>query len=147
VSEQDNLTIAQQWIAAVNAHDTDAIAATLHPTEFVWELATSSTTGSAASQQAWQMFIGGFPDFHFETERMIASGDYVVSQVRMTGTHSGEFRFRGTNSMSQGIPPSDKPINLPGCAIHEVRNGKIVHLWAYWDTATLLRQIGVLPGA
>jgi hypothetical protein len=63
MSEQDNLKLAQEWIAAVNAHDRDRMAATLHPTEFVRELGTSSTTGSEASRQGWTLFFVGFPDF------------------------------------------------------------------------------------
>jgi hypothetical protein len=29
----------------------------------------------------------------------------------------------------------------------EMKSGKIVHAWVYFDNAHLLRQIGVLPGS
>jgi hypothetical protein len=30
--------------------------------------------------------------------------------------------------------------------VAEVRNGKVVRTWVYWDTGHLLRQLGVMPG-
>jgi predicted ester cyclase len=44
-----------------------------------------------------------------------------------------------------GIPPTNKRVVTHGCTVEEVRNGKLVREWIYWDTGNLLRQIGVLP--
>ena len=55
----------------------------------------------------------------------------------------GEFRFRGTQSVEKPLAPRQKAFDVPGCAIHEIVGGKIARLWAYWDTATLLRQLDV----
>ena len=137
-------TIASQWINAVNAHDPAAIRALLDD-EFIWELGGSSTSGAEISAEAWRMWFVGFPDFSFETLRVVSEGEIVVSQLRMRGTHNGEFQFRGTKSLEKPLPPTGRAFDLPGCAVHEVRHGKITHLWAYWDTATLLTQLGLLP--
>jgi ketosteroid isomerase-like protein len=37
MSDQENLEIVQEWIAAINDHDADRLAATLDE-DFVWEL-------------------------------------------------------------------------------------------------------------
>ncbi len=138
--------VAKRWIDAINAHDPSAIQSLLDD-EFVWELGGSSTTGASASADAWRMWFVGFPDFSFETVRVVSEGDLVVSQVRMRGTHTGDFQFRGTDSLAKALPPTGRAFDLPGCAVHQVRAGKIVHLWAYWDTATLLKQLGLFPNA
>ena len=44
MSDQENLEIVQEWIAAINDHDADRLAATLDE-DFVWELGESSTKG------------------------------------------------------------------------------------------------------
>ena len=138
--------IAKQWIDAINAHDPVAIQAALAE-EFIWELGGSSTSGASVSSEAWRLWFVGFPDFSFETLQMVSEGDLVVSQLRMRGTHDGDFQFRGTNSLEKPLPATGRAFDLPGCAVHKVQSGKIVHLWAYWDTATLLKQLGLFPNA
>lgn len=142
--EQENTQVVREWISAINAHDADRLAATLIE-DFVWELGESSTTGRDVSKEAWRLWFVAFPDLNFEVVQTITEGDYVVSRLLMTGTHKGELKFRGTSSMSQPIAPTNRKFSVPGCAVHQVRSGKIVHLWAYWDTATMLRQLGVSP--
>lgn len=135
-------SVSQQWLDAVNAHEPAQIQALLH-SDFVWELGDSSTTSAEASADAWRMWFVGFPDFRFELLRLVGESKIIVLQVRMHGTHLGEFRFRGTHSLEKPLTPTHRAFNLPGCAIHEIVDGKIARLWAYWDTTTLLRQLGI----
>ena len=139
-------TISRQWIDAVNAHDPAGIRAVLAD-DFIWELGNSSTQGANASVDAWRLWFLGFPDFSFEVIQALAQGDFVVLQLRMRGTHTGEFRFRGTQSMEIALAPSNRAFDLPGCAIHQHQAGKIARLWAYWDTGTLMHQIGACTDA
>lgn len=138
-----NQKLTREWIDAINDQDLTRLRKTLAD-NFVWELGTSSTQGAEASVESWRLWFIGFPDFRFELLRMISDGPFVVSQVRMRGTHKGDFRFRGTKSMDKPLAPTNRPFDLPACAVHEIRDGEITHLWAYWDTATLLRQLGLL---
>lgn len=138
--------VARAWIDAVNSHDPARIRAVLAD-DFVWELGESSTRGGDTSAEAWRLWFVGFPDFTFDVLRSLVDGEFVALQVKMRGTHRGVFRFRGTHSMERGLAPTGKAFDLPGCAVHHVQHGKIIRLWAYWDTATLLRQLGLLPGA
>jgi predicted ester cyclase len=132
--------VVTAWIDGINCHDPAAIEATLHE-EFVWELGSSTTTGAHVSAEAWRMWFEGFPDFRFEPIQTLSDGETVCTRARMTGTHSGPFRFRGTDSLDDGLAPSGRKFDLPGCAVHAVENRRIRRLWAYWDTATLIRQI------
>jgi len=82
------------------------------------------------------MYVRAFPDLHIEIEQIFSSGDYVTLRWLATGTHGGEL---------MGIAPTNRRAVTHGCTIDEIRDGKIVREWAYWDTGNLLRQLGVLP--
>jgi steroid delta-isomerase-like uncharacterized protein len=77
------------------------------------------------------------PDLRFDVEESFASGDRVASRWTATGTHRGEFR---------GVPPTGRAVTVHGCTVNEVREGKIARAWIYWDSATLMRQLGLLGG-
>jgi predicted ester cyclase len=77
-----------------------------------------------------------FPDIHFTIEDQIAQGDRVVTRWSARATHKGEF---------QGIPPTDKQVNLSGIDIDRLVNGKVVECWPIVDELNLLQQLGVLP--
>ena len=135
--EQENLQIVRQLFEAWNAHDPDRLAALLDE-GFVGESDTlpDSTRGREAEKQVLQMYTRAFPDLHFDIEQMIASQDYVVTRWRAIGTHRGEL---------MGIPPTNRRAETHGCAVNELKKGKVIHGWIYWDTGTLLRQLGVMP--
>ena len=71
-------------------------------------------------------------------DQMIASGDFVVSRYAATGTHRGDLA---------GIAPTGRHAETHGCVVSEIKNGQIMRQWLYWDSAHLLRQLGVLPAA
>ncbi len=65
---------------------------------------------------------------------MIANGDYVVTRVCLTGSQQGEFR---------GNPATNRCFAFHLCHFDQLRSEKIVRTWVYWDTSTLLRQLGL----
>jgi predicted ester cyclase len=66
----------------------------------------------------------------------VAEGDWVVTRVIVTGTHTSELA---------GIPPSGKQLDLTASDIFQMANGKIVESWHNVDDLGLLQQIGVIP--
>jgi predicted ester cyclase len=83
------------------------------------------------------MHFKAFPDFHFEADQIIASGDYVVARWHVTGTHKGEFN---------GISPTNRQVSSRGCTVSEIRNGRVVKSSMYSDQLAILRQLGVSIG-
>lgn len=140
MSEQENLGVSRKIFEAYNAHDAERYAALLDEGH-VWETDTlpAPAKGREAARQTMQMYFDAFPDLHFDIDSMIASGNYVITRWRVTGTHRGEF---------MGIPPTNRKSEVHGCSVAEFRNGKATHAWVYWDTGHLLRQLGVfsVPG-
>jgi steroid delta-isomerase-like uncharacterized protein len=92
--------------------------------------------GEAAVRELLQGLMEGFPDFHAETVKLHHADDAVIGQARITGTHNGSFA---------GIPPTGKKIDVPMAAIFEFEDDRLLCETVYWDVATILRQIGILP--
>lgn len=76
------------------------------------------------------------PDLKFELKSFFSAGDWIASEWVMTGTHAGEFG---------GIPPTGKSFSLRGVSIQELREGKIHRNSDYYNAASFLQQVGLLP--
>jgi len=139
MSESENLQISRQTWNAWNAHDPAGYLKFLDA-NYVIESDTipQPIRGLEAARGFMQMYVDAFPDLHFSIDQMIASGDTVVTRWTATGTHRGSL---------MGIPATNRQAQTRGCTVTEIRNGKAIHDWTYWDTGNLLRQLGVLPGS
>jgi predicted ester cyclase len=88
-------------------------------------------------KQAAEIFRVATPGRH-EIRMQVAEGDLVVSHIVGRGVHEGELF---------GVPPTNKEVETEGIVIHRVRDGKIVEYWSVVDVASVLQQVGALPGA
>ena len=82
----------------------------------------------------------GFPDGRVSIDQTVAEGDVVVLQFTGKGTHTGTLRSPGGEIAATG-----RSVTLQLCDLHELRNGKIRSVHSYFDSASLLQQLGVLP--
>lgn len=99
-----------------------------------WESVAAETVhhGSRPIVDGLREFVGSFPDWHVEVESLTAAGERVVVEWTATGTFEHEFR---------GEQPNGKRFRRRGCAVAEVKGGKIVRYRDYYDRATLLQQL------
>lgn len=141
MSDNKNVDVVLKWVEASNEHNVDKIVALLHP-DFEYEFSNSSLIGKENIYEGWKEFLEAFPDLHYKIEQIIDGGEYIVTRIRMTATQKGPLKFVGIHSEDKAIPASNKPIDLETCSIHRVKDGKITHLWRYWDSATMLKQMG-----
>jgi predicted ester cyclase len=88
-----------------------------------------------------QGFLDAFPDSRFEITLTIAHGDYVVTHWMISGTHTGPLRTPSGGT----IPPTGKKATVTGSTTAEIKNGKAVRGWTFWDMAGLLIQLGLMP--
>lgn len=122
---------ALSYIAALNAHDPDVIAASVTD-DFVNEHASSmghGVTGRAAYRERLTAFLADFEDLHYEHEVVIVDGAYAAVPYTMTATWLGD-------------RPKRHPITLRGVFRFTVRDGLIAERTDYWDSADFLRQTG-----
>jgi predicted ester cyclase len=83
--------------------------------------------------------VTALPDIHFEVLHVLAEGDYVLIQWRASGTHAE----RLATMTGETIPPTRRSMTVSGAALADVRDGKIVREWSYWDQLSLLAQLGI----
>jgi steroid delta-isomerase-like uncharacterized protein len=81
-------------------------------------------------------FLKPFPDGRGEILNLVAAGDTVVVEWRVTGTHTGPLN---------GREATGKTFERRGCSVAEVRGGKIVGYRDYFDRLTLIEQLGLTP--
>jgi steroid delta-isomerase-like uncharacterized protein len=122
---------ALAYVAALNTHDPDAIAACVTD-DFLNQHASSmgqGVAGRAAYRERLPAFLADFEGLHYEPEAVIADGEHAAVPYRMTATWLGD-------------PPRRHPVTLRGVFRFAVRGGLIAERTDYWDSADFLRQTG-----
>ena len=141
MSEQENTKLAKSFFDNLNAHDldkNDPLTAENSKTD------ATGATGLTTREQGrayTQGFFTAFPDLHFDVTQIVAQGDYVVLNWSGSGTHTGPL----TTPSGGTIAPTGKKSSVPGSTTLEIKGGKITHTWIYFDMASLLGQLGLLP--
>jgi predicted ester cyclase len=137
MTENENIQIAHQQIAALNAHDIDLYVQRIDHS-YVGESEThpGPIHGPEGARQVLTMTLTAFPDLRVEVEHILASGDQLVIQTRLSGTHKG---------ILAGIAPTNKHVSWQGCNVVTLRNGKAIRSRIYADNLSLMGQLGVLP--
>lgn len=140
MAQQDDLKRSRDAWDALNAHDIDRFIQFFAPdVEYHSAPLPQPIKGREAVAEIFRAYLRGFPDLRFTIEQMLQSGEHVVTRWKSTGTHKGEF---------MGLPPTGRSGGeIHGCNVGEIKNGQITRLWSYWDSASLLRQLGVMPGS
>ena len=84
-------------------------------------------------------FVTALPDINFEVLHVLAEGDHVLIHWTGSGTHAE----RLASLTGETIPPTRRRVKVSGALLTEVRDGKIVRHWGYWDQLSLLAQLGI----
>jgi|SRR5918992_874908 predicted ester cyclase len=79
-----------------------------------------------------------FPDWNFEVLDVVAEGENAAVRWRATGTFNGPVRF-------EGMEPNGAQVEIEGCDVLTIRDGKLVSIYAYTNGAETMRQLGALP--
>ncbi|PQE30157.1 carboxymethylenebutenolidase protein [Rutstroemia sp. NJR-2017a WRK4] len=67
--------------------------------------------------------------------------DRVIDEFIFSFTHD-----RVIDWLIPGIPPTNKHVRIPFTSVVNVRGDRLYHEHIAWDQATVLRQLGLLPG-
>jgi len=122
----DNLRTLAQYSEAMESGDTDAVyqfwAREFH--SHVTSRVAPERVGDdvrGEEQKWWEQARAAFPDMVFTVNLVIESGDLVVSNWTVQGTHTGAAFY--------DVPPTGEPVTINGTAIIRLRDGKIVEHW------------------
>ena len=135
MTTQDAIKVVRNEFDAWNAHDPERLVKLLDE-KYMSESDTvpAAINGRDGARQFMQTYVKAFPDLHLDVIQILADGEFVVTRWTAKGTHRGEL---------MGIAPTNRRAITNGCTVSQVRNGKIVHEWLFWDTGHLLKQLGV----
>jgi predicted ester cyclase len=136
----DTAAVARAYFDAVARQNLDGMTACWEPgsPDVIHGLVDLTVPGDL---RAWfgELFAA-FPDFAFEVLDVIASGDKAAVHWRATGSFDGRTSF-------EGLLPNGSRVDVQGCDVLTVRDGRIVRNDAYMNGAEMARQLGALPAA
>ena len=141
---QDNAAIVRDLFDAFNDHDPDRAAALVSEDFELMDFAADGQIfrGPQGLRQWLQIFLTAAPDAKVDFTNVVSAreGGWVFTEHTARGTHTGPLV-----GPSGTIPPTGRKIELVIVELIRVENGKITLLHAYYDGATLMRQLGVFP--
>jgi steroid delta-isomerase-like uncharacterized protein len=127
--------LVQSNFAAWNAHDADKVAS-LYTDDVVYEDVPFGliARGHADLRKMVADFFTSIPDLKLE----------VVSNKSVGNRGSVEWIFSGTDV---GLYKTGKKFSVRGASVYELRGGKFSGNRDYYDSGSIMRQVGILPKA
>ena len=139
MSSEDNKEIALSLLEALNARDLSLWSRHLAEDYIAEHPGVSIPLNKTRSMGYQQRFVTALPDIHLEVLHVLAEGDHVLIHWMASGTHAE----RLATVTGEIIPPTRRRVRVSGALLTEVRDGKIVREWTYWDQLSLLAQLGI----
>lgn len=128
-----NAAVARKWIAAWNSHNPDKMLS-LFTDDIVYEDVAFGEVSHGRAE------VRKFAASEFE-----AVPDLELKLLRAS-IHNGhgtiEWAFSGTD---KGIYKTGKKFSVRGVSVIDMRDGKIIRNLDFYDSATIMRQVGLLP--
>ena len=138
----DNATLARSLYEAWNERNFDEMAEATAPDGTITIIGSGDTfEGPEGSRKFGTMWADGFPDGMVTVDRVIASGDHVVVEYTGRGTHTG------TLSTGMGdLPATGRSMTIQLCDVLEFKDGKVLSQRTYFDTGSMMAQLGLGAG-
>jgi steroid delta-isomerase-like uncharacterized protein len=121
--------------AAMNAHDARKFSELYALDATINEYGLGEAKGREAIAGGLQKAFDGFPDFKIAVSKVFVKNEVLAQEWIITGTHTGEFN---------DAKPTNKTIGVRvGSVLTFTPEGLIETERRYWDTSTLLSQLGL----
>ena len=92
--------------------------------------------GIDSAKAYYSNYLTGFSNISFVIKEVIGQGDKLVKYWNFKGKHTGMFF---------GIPATGKVVNVEGCTLVRMENGKIAEERDFSDNLELMQQLGQIP--
>ena len=134
-----NRAVVQRFIDEIlNRGRFELIAELIHADYRYYGPDGTELVGGDALADLLRGFRTGFSDLEALVTTTIDQGDVVAITMMLTGTHDGDF---------DGIAPTGARLELPIAIFTRLVDGQIVEDREYYDTGTMLAQLGISPTA
>lgn len=129
--------VATAIFEALGRRELDAMAELDHPDVVDDFVAIGEFRGIPAVRAFFDELFAAFPDFVIEVVQLTADAERAVVQWRATGTFTG--------APFQGIHATGRAVELRGCDVMRIEDGRLRSNTIYYDGLGFARQIGMLP--
>lgn len=131
--ERANLRVVMEELNGWNTQDVERVISAMAEDATYEDMAQPANHGHDEIREFGEKWVAGAPDFTVHVDQFVIHGDTIVNRGVISGTMKGEF---------WGMPATGKRFDLPYCQVAIVKNGKIVRIWDYSDSATMAYQVG-----
>lgn len=90
-------------------------------------------------RQPIEAITAAFPDMHRELLSFYSMDDVVVVELKLQGTHQGDF-----HTANGILPATGKTFDVPCCDVFYLKNGKVMSFHCYNQLSVWLQQLGAL---
>jgi len=128
--------VVREHMASENRHEFDVTLGTFaHPR---YELIATGEVydGKEEVSRYYAASRAAFPDQRNRVHALHHADDAVIVEFDLLGTHQGALR---------GVPPTGREFRCRMVALFLFAGDRIVCERAYFDSATILRQLGLIP--
>src|SRR5215208_4229521 len=130
--------LVRRHVEAENAADYETALATFQHPRYEYVATDEVYDGADAVMAHWKEFDRAFPDQQIEIVKLHTADDAVLMEAIARGTHSGPLR---------GLPPTGRKWEQQFLAIFVFEGDALVCERVYYDTATVLQQLGIARDA
>jgi steroid delta-isomerase-like uncharacterized protein len=131
----------KNMLEAWNSHDVEKILSFFADDCIYEDVAVGLVNhGKKEVKLFFESFFVDMPDVKFEGKSTLDSGNYFGIEWVMSGT----FAHSSIPEMPQA---TGKKFSIKGVSIGEMREDKIIRNSDYWNFASFLQQVGLMPGA
>jgi len=125
--------LAKQWIAGWNSRNADLLLRIFTADVFYEDVAFGEANhGSAELRKYAADYFEAVPDLELKLLRASIQNGHGTIEWLLSGTDKGMFK-------------TGKKFSVRGVSVIEVRDGKIFRNLDFYDAATIMRQVGLLP--
>jgi len=133
VKAKSDSVVAEQWIAGWNSHSPDKMLS-LFADDILYEDVAFGPVSHGKAE------VKKFASDEFEA---VPDLELKLLRSEIHGGHGTiEWSFSGTD---KDIYKTGKKFSVRGVSVIDVRDGKIVRNLDFYDSGTIMRQVGVLP--
>jgi predicted ester cyclase len=109
---------------------------------FTWRVVPFGTgsAGVAGYREVMEAWSSAFPDSTATPVKIIEGGDQAAIEFMFSGTHDGVL-----STPTGDVAPTGKKVDISVCNVYRCADGKLIEAHSYFDAATMMRQLGLMP--
>jgi steroid delta-isomerase-like uncharacterized protein len=136
---QSNVEIARLGYDAWNSRDFDRGASLFADDAEILNIPLGTAfRGKDGYLQFVRGWAAAFSDGKIDIDNIVVGDTAFAVEFTARGTHDGALK-----TPAGDLPPTGKKVELRFCDVGTIHNGKIISIRSYFDSATLMRQLGL----